>query len=310
MTGKRRASAGNPREGQWIPPVFPDPDDKRNRRPAPKHYAGEDPAEPKAPSKRAKAAKAPASPISAPTGARQASPTPPPRLARRSSGGAGRAATDEVRNFANRSAYLTTQGKPSVTGRAVSGGAAGAASGAALGSVVPGVGTAAGAVAGGTVGAAGGAVAGRRAKKAYKTLTRSNGHVRRLLVAEFLLCLVIVGLSPLTQRRKDEPPGTWMKRMTAVLGLFFVLGLLSAGGLAGLASGLGALVTVVLMVSERNVFAAIASAVSGPSSAAPGPGPTADEAVGGAENPDEVAPIGGVGFAEGPGSVTPISSWR
>jgi hypothetical protein len=130
-----------------------------------------------------------------------------------------------------------------------------------------------GAVVGGGVGAIGGGVAGAKAKRAYKAATRTNAHARRVIVAEFAVCVVIVALSPLTDKHKDEPAGALMKRFTAVLGLFFVLALLSAAGpgMARAAAGLGGLVTTVLAVSERNLFAKIATIISSRSDA-PSPG--------------------------------------
>jgi len=178
----------------------------------------------------------------------------------RTGGGRTAAVVGQAQQYANRAALRAQGGKPSVTGRAVSGAAAGTATGAALGSVVPGVGTAVGAGAGAVVGGAGGALSGAKAKRAYKAAMRVNPGIRRVIVAEFAVCVVIAALSPLTDRNKDEPPTAWMKRMTAVMGVFFLLALLSAGGrgMAKAAAGFGGLVTVVLAVSQRDLFAKIA----------------------------------------------------
>lgn len=110
------------------------------------------------------------------------------------------------------------------------------------------------------VGAVGGGVAGAKAKKAYKLANQTNGRMKRLVVAEFAVCIVIVALSPLTDRHKEEAPAAWMKRMTAVLALFFILGIISAmgRGAAKAAAGLGGLVTVALLVSERDLLARLA----------------------------------------------------
>lgn len=166
-----------------------------------------------------------------------------------------------------------------MTGRAVSGGAAGVAAGATLGSIVPGVGTAAGAAVGGTVGTVGGAVSGAKAKKAYKAAMRTSPGAHKALVAEFGVCITIVALSPLTDRRKDDTPGHFMKRLTAVLGLFFVLGLVSAGGrsMARVASAFGGLIAVVLAVSERDLFTKLATVFTSTEDApAGGTGPSGD----------------------------------
>lgn len=113
-----------------------------------------------------------------------------------------------------------------------------------------------GAVAGGVIGTAGGAIAGRKAKKAYQAAMRASPGTRRIIVAEFMVCMVIVALSPLTDRKREEAPADFMKRMAAIMGVFFVLGLVSAAGrnAAKGAAGFGGLVTVALAVSSRDVF--------------------------------------------------------
>lgn len=177
--------------------------------------------------------------------------------------------SDQGIEYARRAAIRQSSGgKPSTVGRATGGAAAGAATGAAIGSVVPGIGTAVGAGAGAVVGGTGGAVSGHKAKKAYKAALRAeSAGPRKLLLAEFAVCATITALAPITDAKRSDAPGAWMKRMTAVLGLFFVLGLLSAGGrsLAKVAAGVGGLVTVVLLVSERNLFVQLAKIFNSPS---------------------------------------------
>src|SRR5260370_1382181 len=115
--------------------------------------------------------------------------------------------------------------KPSTT----KGAAAGAAAGAEIGSVVPVIGTTGGAV----VGAVGGAHKPAKAKRAAKRASRyagGGGTPRKLLVAEFLCCVVVVGLSPLGGKHKGEGFATYAKRGAAVMALFFILALISAGG--------------------------------------------------------------------------------
>jgi hypothetical protein len=177
---------------------------------------------------------------------------------------------EQARDYATRQAYRATNSKPSVTGRAIGGAAAGAAAGTAIN---PGVGTAVGAV----VGGAGGAIGGAHAKKAYKLATRTNGHARKIVVAEFAVCVVIAALSPMTKR--DEPPGAFMKRMTAICGVFFLLGIVSAGGrgAARAAAGFGGIITVALAVSERDLFMKITSVFqSVDDKPAVGTGPSSD----------------------------------
>jgi hypothetical protein len=124
----------------------------------------------------------------------------------------------EGREYAHREAMRRTDGRPSVLGRAAAGAAAGTATGAAVGGPV-------GAAAGAAIGGTGGALAGRKAKKAYDMAMSGGGGFRRILVAEFLVCMVVAALSPLTDRKKDESGASHMKRLTAIMGLFFVLGL-------------------------------------------------------------------------------------
>lgn len=180
--------------------------------------------------------------------------------AKRTGGGAGATAVAASTVASHSAASAAAGGKPSVAGRAVGGAAAGAAAGAAVGSVVPVVGTAVGAGVGAAVGGIGGGVSGARAKKAYKRAMADDPRAKKLVVIEFAVCIVIAALSPLTDRRKEEPPGVFMKRMTAIMALFFILGLISSAGRGGarFAAGLGGLVAVGLVVSERDLFTKLA----------------------------------------------------
>lgn len=226
----------------------------RDRRPGPKHSSPE--SKPRTPRKTAKAA-----PSSAPPASSAPSSSPGPDTRSRAADRAERAAA-VGRGYADRAALKASMGgKPSVSGSAVSGAAGGAATGAALGSVVPGIGTAAGAVGGAVVGGTGGAISGGRKKKAYKRATAAAPGARRIIVTEFAICSVIVALSPLTDRRRDDKPGDWMKRMTAVCLLFFILALISSAGRgpAKVAAGFGGLVALALVLSERDLFAKLAS---------------------------------------------------
>lgn len=191
---------------------------------------------------------------------------------------------NEGTEYARRAAIRASSGgKPSTVGRAGAGAAAGAATGAALGSVVPGVGNAVGAGAGAVLGGAGGAISGARAKSAYKKAMRAETGTRRLLLAEFTICLAVTALSPMTDRKREEPAGAFMKRMTAVLGLFFILGLISAGGrgAARAAAGFGGLVTVVLVVGQRDLFVQVAKIFNSGNPPVPSTGPSGDPDGGG-----------------------------
>jgi uncharacterized membrane protein len=175
---------------------------------------------------------------------------------------------DAAREHATRQALKRTEGKPSIVGRAVTGAAAGTAAGAAVGGPV-------GAAAGAVIGGAGGALAGAKAKKAYKMAMHASLGARRLVVAEFLICMIVIALSPLTDKHKDESPITFMRRMTATMALFLILGLLSgAGPGAGkVAAGFGGLVSVAVALSNRDLFMKIGD-LFGKSSA---PTPLADD---------------------------------
>jgi hypothetical protein len=283
------------RVGAHVPPTphsDPPPSDTRgrrqkNRRPGPKHYAKEDTPPPRAPRKPKAAPTSSAPTSSAPRTATQ----PTARV-----GPATRAKTlrmdrvgEEARYVAQQAAIRATTGKPTVSGRA----AAGAASGAAVGSAIaPGVGTAVG----GGVGAVVGGVSGASAKKAYKSAMRPYPGARRALVAEFAVCALIVALSPMTD--KTERPGAWMRRMTAVMGVFFILGLVSTAGRWGAraAAGFGGVVTVALVVSERNLFHAMTGAFTttrdGEASFGTAPGPAGSGSAEKTDGIEDMQPAG------------------
>ncbi len=90
--------------------------------------------------------------------------------------------------------------------------------------------------------------------RATRPVTKT--HHGRLLVAEFLLCIVILALSPLARPKDEVKPRDWMKRGSAMCGVFMLLGLLSgAGQKAGkVAVAIGGLITVVLVVDQREIF--------------------------------------------------------
>jgi hypothetical protein len=189
-------------------------------------------------------------------------------------------------------------GKPSTAGHAASGAAKGAASGAALGSVVPVVGTGVGAVGGAVVGGATGGLSGRKKKAEWKLAKRSGlGAGRQIVVMEFVICMVILAFSPLTDKHKTEGPAAFMRRGSAVCALFLVLALLSAGGpRAGrVAAGFGGLVTLTLLVSSRDVFVVLAKKFNSSKDGPAGPGEDLGEDVGGVVSGAGV----GVGTAAG-----------
>lgn len=99
-----------------------------------------------------------------------------------------------------------------------------------------------------------------------------SGSAKKLLVAEFILCMVVLGFSPLADKNKQGTPAGFMKRGSAIMGVFFVLGLISTAGrgAARTSAAFGGLVTLVLLISSRSIFTVLATKL------APGVGETDD----------------------------------
>lgn len=171
---------------------------------------------------------------------------------------------------------------PAPAGDVIGGATAGAAAGAAVGGPP-------GAVIGGGLGAVGGAVKAHGAKKVLRKAKLAKlGPGRQMLVAEFVICMVILALSPLTDKHADEEAAEFLKRGAATCAVFFVLGLIgSAGrGATKVAAGLGALITLSLLVSDRDVFAAVANKVGTSASSTEPAGLSAGNAIGDIGNND------------------------
>src|SRR3990172_2168317 len=68
---------------------------------------------------------------------------------------------------------------------------------------------------------------------------------RKVLLAEFTLCMVVLAFSPVTDAKKTERPGAFMKRASATMGVFLILGLISTAGRGAsrAAAAFGALMT-------------------------------------------------------------------
>lgn len=96
--------------------------------------------------------------------------------------------------------------------------------------------------------------AGRQVKKSAVKSGRKAVGGQKLLIMEFVVCMVVVGMHPIAA--PEEGPGPFMKRGTAISLLFFILGLVGAVGprASKVASGIGALVTVGLLIDQRSVF--------------------------------------------------------
>jgi hypothetical protein len=103
------------------------------------------------------------------------------------------------------------------------------------------------------------AAPGRSGRGGSSPVLRSSA--RRVLVAEFALCMVVLAFSPITDTAKAEGPGAFMKRASATMGVFFVLGLIATAGrgAARAAAGFGGLMTLVLLISNRSVFSVLAT---------------------------------------------------
>jgi hypothetical protein len=94
-----------------------------------------------------------------------------------------------------------------------------------------------------------------------KALSGSSGKYRRMLIAEFIVCVIMLGLSPLAKGSGEMGPVRFMKRGSATCALFIILGLVSSGGrgAARAASAFGALIVVVLLVDQREAFGSLAT---------------------------------------------------
>lgn len=161
-----------------------------------------------------------------------------------------------------------------------------------------------------------GSVAGRAADKATRRALPDSPS-RRVLVAEFTASMAIVAMSPITDRHKTDTPGALMKRLSAVMAVYFVLALIATGGRGAsrAASAFGGLILLVLATSNRDIFVVLAKKIgtgAGENPAGgPGPvGPVPDP------NPDDHTitpgvPDGGTPPVADPGATTPgVPSWR
>jgi hypothetical protein len=192
-----------------------------------------------------------------------AAPVPSTATAPKASTNRGQVAKDVAVSYANR-----PHKKTSVRGGVAKGAVAGAGTGATLGSIVPGVGTAVGAGVGAAVGGAAGGVSAHREKAAERAAGR--GSAQQLLVAEFIVCMILLALSPMSSD-KEIAPKDWMKRGSAMCALFLVLGLVSHGSaaVAKVCAAFGGIVTVALLVDQRSVFTVIAEKLKSTGTATP-----------------------------------------
>ncbi len=106
---------------------------------------------------------------------------------------------------------------------------------------------------------------GTTARSGAGTLLRGDtGRYRRMMIAEFIVCAVLLGLSPLAKGRGEMGPVRFMKRGSATCALFVVLGLVSSAGrgAARAAAMFGALVPLVLLVDPREAVGRLATVLT------------------------------------------------
>lgn len=98
-----------------------------------------------------------------------------------------------------------------------------------------------------------------------------RGRGRQLLVAEFVLCMAIAAMAPLTDRHKTDGPTAFLRRAAAICVLFLILGLVATAGKGAtrIAAGLGGLVTLTLLVSDRDILTRLAATFNSTASGAP-----------------------------------------
>lgn len=105
---------------------------------------------------------------------------------------------------------------------------------------------------------------GGKPKPKGSLLRGAGGPHRKWLIAEFLICTMLLALSPLAKKPGEMGPVRFMKRGSATCGFFIILGLVSAGGkgAAKAAAMFGALVTLVLLVDQREAFGKLATTLN------------------------------------------------
>lgn len=85
----------------------------------------------------------------------------------------------------------------------------------------------------------------------------------KVLVAEFIACMVLVGLGPIVGTTTDGV--AWLKKGAAVTGLFLVLALVATGGprSSKIAAAFGGLCTLALLINSHEIFGAIIGLLGG-----------------------------------------------
>lgn len=85
----------------------------------------------------------------------------------------------------------------------------------------------------------------------------------RVLVAEFIACMVLVGVQPILGTTTDA--AGWLKKGAAVTGLFLVLSLVASGGprASKISAAFGGLVTLALLINSRDVLNGVIALLGG-----------------------------------------------
>lgn len=96
----------------------------------------------------------------------------------------------------------------------------------------------------------------------------------RLLIAEFLIVIITIGLSPLGRDDTDDDDhkaaGDWVRKASAACALWIVLGLIASVGprSSKAAAGFGGLVALVLLIDQRSVWTKLAEVLDPTAAAA------------------------------------------
>lgn len=85
---------------------------------------------------------------------------------------------------------------------------------------------------------------------------------QRLLVAEFIACMALIGLAPVVGQTSEPRP--WITKAGATTALFFILALAGSGGprAAKISAAFGGLVTFAVLIASKDLFAAIVALVT------------------------------------------------
>lgn len=177
---------------------------------------------------------------------------------------------DTARTAADRYARAQVKSnKPSYTRSAAKGAAGGAAQGGQAGAAA---------------GAVGGLLSAHGEKKQAARMRRAmRSPARKILVAEYIVCMIILAFSPLTDKHGTDGAVKWMKRGTAMSVVFLLLGIVSSGGPRAekVSAAFGGLLTLALVMNDRDVFATMATRLTGSASTSTGTDTTAPHGTGG-----------------------------